>query len=663
MLKVHLGGQRVFGLGVSFRPKFPPQEHDWYTDIGWSNDFRPGWLTDPLPKLGALDAFIGFYTAEQLLGCTGSRSALILGRSKPRAIRVYDAGEDWRWHGSILEGLKHLGQDSQPTDERWYRDSELKHASARGEVMPGGEVEDVYGRFLLPEQHFPLFRYGGTDYDFHSRHPYLEMEEGQLSRLSSQTDPDWWNAGSRFLFQDLKCLTTISDQSAISFTQDDGYARNTHVLTAFSWDESFSDSTRLTLRYRYGNLATVTSPDWVRDGDPAPVSQSWYDVEWNVEFYGILPRAVHPWQPGKHLVEAGVFCTLNIEYRLRSITASVDLGDYVPWPTADGSVPIDEAFVAPQILKTGLCRKTSSAFWELPGKSVHEKDEIVTKYRDYIRDSVHPYLVHACSLSSNSCLDSVVLPSNWLESVPELPSLLKSVSKVGEFANIVRRILDLDPKAIPAFIDFLAGAHLLYKYGAKPAVSDVQNARLSVERAVEQMTVLSQGLPDHLYGEFKYNIPEHPDGLPGRQWLVSRTKMVLRKNLGIALLWLLALDQSGLLPSMARVWDLVPFSFVIDWFTKLSDRFGDVDRMLERAFIDPDYYVHSFTYTLQLDNDFIYPYRSLSGNPPQLRYFIRERSRHSHYFGNTGRFDLRPPTGLQHGRQYTAASLIWVMKP
>lgn len=663
MLKVHLGGQRVFGLGVSFKPKFSPQEHDWYTDIGWSNDFRPGWCTDPLPKLGAFDAFIGYFTAEELLGRTGSRSALILGRSKPKAQRVYDAGEDWRWHGSILEGIKSLGREPQPTDERWYRDSNVKHASARGEVMPGGLDEDVYGRFLLPESNFPLFRYGGTDYDYHSCYPYLETEEGQISRLSLQPDPDWWCAGSRFLFQDLKRLTLVSDQKAVSFTQEDGYAQNIHVLTAFSWDESFSDLTRLTLRYRYGNVATATSPDWTRGNIPAPVSEAWYDVEWTVEFYTVLPNSVHPWQPGSCKIEAGVFCTSNIKYTLRSITASVDLGNYTPWPTQDGSVLFDEAFVAPQILKTAICRETDKRFWELPGLRVHEKDEIVKRYQTYVMDRVHPYLVHACALSSNSCLDSVVLPSNWLESVPELPGLLKSVTKVGEFSDIVRRIIQLDPRAIPALIDFLAGAHLLYKYGVKPAESDIQNARISVQRAVQQMTVLSQGLPDHLYGEFKYQIPECPAELPGRQWLVSRTKMVLRKNPGIVLLWILALDQSGLLPSMARVWDLVPFSFVIDWFTKLSDRFDDVDRMLERAFLDVDYYVHSFTYTLQLDDEFIYPYRSLSGNPPQLRVYIREKSRHSHYCGNTGRFDLRPPTGLRNGRQYTAASLIWVMKP
>lgn len=53
----------------------------------------------------------------------------------------------------------------------------------------------------------------------------------------------------------------------------------------------------------------------------------------------------------------------------------------------------------------------------------------------------------------------------------------------------------------------------------------------------------------------------------------------------------------GLKPTLANLWDLVPFSFVADWFFNLSDRYADIDSSILLHLISPSYYVHSYTVT------------------------------------------------------------------
>jgi hypothetical protein len=87
---------------------------------------------------------------------------------------------------------------------------------------------------------------------------------------------------------------------------------------------------------------------------------------------------------------------------------------------------------------------------------------------------------------------------------------------------------------------------------------------------------------------------------------------------------MLALDSNGLLPLPSRLWDLIPFSFVADWFTGMSDRLRSAEIYAFSNFFTFDYLIHS--YWVMQDNSASFPLLT-AVTPVTSSWYRRELSR------------------------------------
>lgn len=109
--------------------------------------------------------------------------------------------------------------------------------------------------------------------------------------------------------------------------------------------------------------------------------------------------------------------------------------------------------------------------------------------------------------------------------------------------------------------------------------------------------------------------------------LTVRTKMVLDISPSGLLSGILGVDALGLLPKPSNVWDLIPFTFVVNWFTGVGEALRRAEYAAFMATC-PGYYVHTYTITSPLTDA---EYEALETSPSALdpvtlRVFIRDVS-------------------------------------
>jgi len=258
--------------------------------------------------------------------------------------------------------------------------------------------------------------------------------------------------------------------------------------------------------------------------------------------------------------------------------------------------------------------KTYSLSWQLGLKVVSHlgnnlKDDAVSTYMsivaemDRIIEFRHPSLFSAAVRSSSEAVDEfrTFMRSNYLESISEIKEVLRLLPN----PEPITRFLELVPagKFIAAgfrLVDFAAQTYLLMKFGLDPFYNDIYEFATKFDRIAR---VLRQrlGSGHDARGKFTYTFPEG-DELDGYQ-LVTRSKVRIRIPPGSPAASLLPLSMAGLEPSSSQLWDLIPFSFAIDWFTNLGDRLetGDNAAFLLTAAVD--YSVHSYTLYKTLGTD------------------------------------------------------------
>jgi len=351
------------------------------------------------------------------------------------------------------------------------------------------------------------------------------------------------------------------------------------------------------------------------------------------------------------------------QYTLKSFWTDYELPGNYPWLVQSADDDLSDAEFSPVhvLERPGSYDGEPTAFWTKPASASQKYgvDRPTYAFKHFV-DSIHDDIRVACALSANDCLSRFKANFNSLESVPELPGMLKSITDVKKIGKVFSLFTSGSPLAWLGLIDLLAEGYLLYKYGVKPLVSDVEEAREIATRYANQIDFWSKGLPRRLNGVFKYEIPDAVPGIPGTVVVDVRTTMALRSSPAGVLAYIFAMDEVGLLPTLSRLWDLVPFSFVVDWFTGLSARFEDIDASAKRFALELDYYVHTWTYKLYPDSKFLAPYAPKLGYKPMphFRVFKREISCFHPILRQT-KYDFHPSKGLKN-HLLAGGSLLWV---
>jgi hypothetical protein len=181
-----------------------------------------------------------------------------------------------------------------------------------------------------------------------------------------------------------------------------------------------------------------------------------------------------------------------------------------------------------------------------------------------LNDPDGAYYAGNASLNAANGFDAI--KSNVIANVTELPEVGSTIP------NIISDIKS--PSARSA-----ADAWLNYRYGDRLTYGDLQQMASSLR---EQYEVLSKDIVRKKYGAASHQRQFHDCSQT-----ISYSCEIIARNGGVDLeSTLRRIDELGSLPNVARAWDLVPYSFVVDWFLNVSECASIIDSWFKTSRMD-----------------------------------------------------------------------------
>lgn len=222
------------------------------------------------------------------------------------------------------------------------------------------------------------------------------------------------------------------------------------------------------------------------------------------------------------------------------------------------------------------------------------------------KELIEQDLVRRCAL------DAKYIKSNLYEFLKDLPSFglseLKAIQQLGKVPNLKH----------------LAGAHLSLHYGTRLTIAetpqlwgDIFSKKRNTSRAQERVFTLFKGVEiEHsLHSKVYYTTDDDVE-------LIDR------------------LQRWGILPDIRQIWEVIPLSFAVDWFTSLSERLSVFDAKHHFGRFPVEEYLFSHKVTAQVPAEIFY-----SGAVGQLsmRYYQRTVASHtpqpSYFDSNPSQFN------------------------
>lgn len=283
-------------------------------------------------------------------------------------------------------------------------------------------------------------------------------------------------------------------------------------------------------------------------------------------------------------------------------------------------------------------------------------DTVVKELRHQIEpiELLHGELKKAAYVSVGDALSSYqnVIENNYFESLSDLRDVMSLVPDLGPVNRMLRAVGvgNIITGAL-SFVDVLTNAYLLYQFGLKPMADDLRSLAEGLDRIVYDLSHRSENVD--LRGKFTFTAFPEDDPLSGCT-LVVRSKVRLRIPKTSALAMILSFKNAGFDLSPSSGWDLIPFSFVIDWFAQIGDRMELGFNHLRFLSMELTSCVHSYTvYKDLVDTESID-----FSDGAQIKHYFRDTSvylpaprngRYDFLSGNSG-----PPVA-------TAGSLLWTV--
>jgi hypothetical protein len=170
-----------------------------------------------------------------------------------------------------------------------------------------------------------------------------------------------------------------------------------------------------------------------------------------------------------------------------------------------------------------------------------------------------------------------LLQNNYLEDLSELGELGKLLPTLAPIARLYKDIKSMNLiNAGVSFLDVLTGTKLWYEYGLKNSARSVEELATKFDATVSKLSSAGYWGYNDVYGKFSFELPAGRYGC-STPHLLSHTRSTVSFDGSMLLTAILGSNALGLAPNLSNAWDLVPFSFVADWFFNIGGRLEDID--------------------------------------------------------------------------------------
>lgn len=189
---------------------------------------------------------------------------------------------------------------------------------------------------------------------------------------------------------------------------------------------------------------------------------------------------------------------------------------------------------------------------------------------------------------------------NVLQDLVKIPDIASAIPNVREAVDVLGRLVrrDLSFSTLKEILDLATSTQLQASFQWRPYVD-------LIRKYIPAMVSTFHSLGDihgYVIGHGSYSTTLH--NKLGRQevTLHTRTKLVMDASPSGLLSAILGIDALGLLPKYSNIWDMIPFSFVANWFTGIGESIRRAEYMLLLATI-PASFVHTYTLSSPLTSD------------------------------------------------------------
>jgi len=271
-------------------------------------------------------------------------------------------------------------------------------------------------------------------------------------------------------------------------------------------------------------------------------------------------------------------------------------------------------------------------------------DNYLFNFRQAIDHSMGDIIASSCFSTVDAFKNAEgSLESNTLQTLQKLPSIAAAFPKLKEGVDLLGRIWrkDYSFSTLKELLDISTTTILQYSFEWRPYYDLFTRVIPEIVSTLSHIGDIRSNSTS--YGSFHHKFTNEF----GRKevTLLTRTKMVMDVSPSSLASALLGVDAIGLLPKPSRLWSLLPFSFVADWFTGVGKSIERAEYSALLAGI-PAYFVHSYLFQSQLTADELTFLNAVSTNakPASLRVYYRDLSLFSPFPKNT-RFDFGIPNG------------------
>lgn len=198
------------------------------------------------------------------------------------------------------------------------------------------------------------------------------------------------------------------------------------------------------------------------------------------------------------------------------------------------------------------------------------------------------------------------MSSNHLEALMELSDVLAPIDTL-KLAKAIPGYVSKKGALIVKILDLLADAKLVWSFGIAPTFDDAVDVSKKA-KAFKHRLLSGVAFKEHTtYGKTVVVLDENNElGVPPCT-VVLRSKVRTREIVDSLLTAAITADSLGLLPQFSTLWDIVPWSFAVDWFAKVGDGLSIVDNQAKMLALDCQLVVHSITVYQNFDDSMLNP--------------------------------------------------------